>query len=204
MEQETTFTTLSAYVNTIRPILKQEQEFMVANNWLKLSSLDDMLAFYNVEFDIVNTAINHIRAMSGYKKQETKLFQEWYEKLSKLYEIHEERCKSFLKRDLSTIGDPDKDIAKKMKFRRDVSRELARMKIVLDKSSMGDLTTEYPRLKNDTPVSILFSESLEKHFPVIREGIEKRKEEFFAQQKAKKTKPKTKKKNESKKSKRKT
>lgn len=191
MEQDNQFSTLSAYIQSIKPILKQEEEFMNSNDWTKLSVLKDMLAFYEVEYDIVNTAVSHIKAMSGYKKQETKLFQEWFLKLSQLYIVHEKRCKEFLKKELNSIGTPDKDVAQKMKFRRDVSRELARMKIVLDKSSIGDLTTEYPRLKNDTAVSIVFSETIEKHFPIIRENIEKRKGDYFERtSKKKKNEPK--------------
>ena len=186
--EENDFTSLGSYIESIKPIIESEYSFLKSNDWTEDDLLETIMPNYDLELDIVSTAVGHIKNMSQYKKAETKLFKKWYAILVKFFDLHEERANKFLGNVLEiTEGKTDSKTKKMLGFRRTISKELAKMNVIINKSKANSKDGEgnLPRIKNDTPIPIVFMPLMEKNFPILKEKLDKRKKEYFEEQKNK-------------------
>lgn len=177
MEEVNEFSSLSAYIESFRLIIDDEYNYIVNYDWTKVDNSKSMKEGYAVEEDIVSNAVGHLKNMHQYQKAETKLYKKWYSVLIKFFDLHKERVSYFQNLSLSDL---DFEIQGVFAFRRKVSAELAKMQVVINRTKLieQENETRLPRIKNDIPISIPMSKVIDKNFPHIREGINKKIQQY--------------------------
>lgn len=167
------FSSLGTYVESFRLIIDDEYNYILNYDWTKANDSKSMKDAYYVELDIVSNAVNHIKAMNIYQKEETKLYKKWYNVLIKFFELHKDRTSYFQGLSLSEI---DFEIQGVFAFKRKVSSELAKMQVIINRTKVieKENETRFPRIKNDIPISIPLSRVVDKSFPHLREQVNKK------------------------------
>lgn len=175
MEEVNEFSSLSAYIESFRLIIDDEYNYIVNYDWTKVDNSKSMKEGYAVEEDIVSNAVGHLKNMHQYQKAETKLYKKWYGVLIKFFDLHKKRVSYFQNLSLS-----DLDVQGVFAFRRKVSAELAKMQVIINRTKLieQENETRLPRIKNDIPISIPMSKVIDKNFPHIREGINKKIQQY--------------------------
>lgn len=170
---------LTEFVEAIKKVIPSELSFLKNNDWLQEEKLEDVERKYRGDLAVVSNAMDSLKQMSKIKNaRTTKLYETWYTKLVEFQEIHEKRGDAFLKK--SENLDVYDNLPSLLDFRRLLAKNMSTYSLIKNNSKPTSHVQEltFPRLKNDTPISIVMKDSIEKHFPHLATIVEQKKEKW--------------------------